>query len=57
MTASACAHRAAGPGSVTMVRRWGHAVRGDKPITVCRDRRMKPERLAAATLHAVDPER
>jgi hypothetical protein len=57
MTAFVCAHRAAGPGCVTMVRRWWHPVRGDKPITACLDRRMKPERLAAATIHAMDPER
>ena len=57
MSATACVHCAAGLEVVKMKRQWVHHFRGNGRIAVCADRNLKPERLAAATVETMDPER
>jgi hypothetical protein len=47
-------HCVAGLEPVKMKRQWVHHFSGDGRITVCADRHLKPERLAAAAMTTQD---
>jgi hypothetical protein len=55
MPAAACVHCVAGLKPVKMKRQWVHHFSGDGRITVCADRHLKPERLAAAAMTTHGP--